>query len=96
MEQWIQTIGVIAGIVLPLWNIPLIARINPRTSSQDISLWWVMGVWVCIVLMAPSGFTSTDIVWRTFNYMNVLFFTLVMVCVLAYRKPRESQDQTVS
>lgn len=96
MEQWIQTIGVIAGVVLPLWNIPLIVRIIKRRSSQDISLWWAMGVWVCIILMAPSGFTSVDIVWRTFNYMNVFFFTLVAVCVLVYRKPREIRDQVSS
>jgi len=92
--QWIQTIGLIAGIVLPLWNIPLIVRIIKRKSSRDISLWWAMGVWVCIVLMAPSGFVSLDIVWKTFNYMNVFFFTLVAICVLVYRHPRGKNEQT--
>ena len=82
----IQTIGLIASIVLPLFNIPLIIKIIKRKSSQDISLLWAVGVWVCVVLMAPSGFISEDIVWRTFNYVNIVLFTVVFIVTVKYRK----------
>lgn len=81
-----EKIALIAAIILPLWNIPLIARIIKRKSSKDISLYWVLGVWVCFLLMAPSGFSSSDAVWRTFNIMNLILFTAVVIVVLAYRK----------
>ena len=82
----IQTIGLIAGVVMPLFNIPLIVRIIQRKSSADISLSWVMGVWVCALLMAPSGIMSKDIVWRCFNIVNLILFTGVVLAVLRYRK----------
>ncbi len=85
-DNLIDIVGLIAGIVLPLFNIPLIVKIIGRKSSRDISLCWVVGVWVCIILMAPSGFKSEDIVWRVFNYANVLLFTMVFVTVIKYRK----------
>jgi len=81
-----QKIALIAAIALPLWNIPLIARVIKRKSSADISIYWVMGVWVCFLLMAPQAFRSADIVWRAFNIMNLILFTAVVIVVLAYRK----------
>ena len=86
----IDKVAFVAAIVLPLFNIPLIMRIIQRRSSSDLSLWWVLGVWTCIVLMAPSGLQSEDIVWRVFNYGNVLLFTVVMVVTLKYRKTNDS------
>ena len=83
-----EKIALIASIILPLWNIPLIVRIIKRKSSRDISMYWVVGVWTCFVLMAPDGFVSEDLVWRTFNIVNFIFFTIVFVVVLAYRKKR--------
>ena len=83
-----EKIALIAAVVLPLFNIPLIMRVIQRKSSQDISLCWALGVWTCIVLMAPSAFRSQDIVWRTFNYFNVVLFTLVVIVTLRYRKGR--------
>jgi len=83
-----EKIAFVAAIVLPLFNIPLVMRMIQRKSSQDISLCWVLGVWTCILLMAPSGFRSQDIVWRTFNYTNVVLFTMVVVVTLRYRKGR--------
>jgi len=83
-----EKIALIASIVLPLWNIPLIVRIIKRKSSRDISMYWVVGVWTCFVLMAPDGFVSEDLVWRTFNIVNFIFFTIVFVVVLAYREKR--------
>jgi uncharacterized protein with PQ loop repeat len=81
-----EKIGLFAAIILPLWNIPLIVKIIRRRSSQDISLAWALGVWVCIILMVPSGLRSEDVVWRTFNIVNTIFFTAVMVVTLRFRK----------
>ena len=71
---------------MPLFNIPLIIRIIRRRSSADISVSWVMGVWICALLMAPSGFTSKDVVWRSFNIVNLVLFTGVVIAVWRYRK----------
>ncbi len=84
----IEKVAFIAAIVLPLWNIPLIVRVIKRKSSEDISIYWVMGVWICFLLMAPQAFASSDIVWRAFNIMNLILFTAVVITVLAYRKKR--------
>ena len=81
-----QKIALIAAIILPMWNIPLIVRIIKRKSSSDISLYWVLGVWSCFILMAPEALKSTDPVWRVFNIVNLIFFTTVAVVVLIYRK----------
>jgi len=82
----IQKIALVAAIVLPLWNIPLIVRVIQRKSSRDISLSWAVGVWICFAFMAPSGFTSTDLVWRVFNISNFILFSFVVITVLIYRK----------
>jgi len=82
----IEILGLVCAIGMPFWNIPLIARIIKRRSSADISLAWALGVWVCIILMAPSGFQSKDIVWRTFNIVNLVMFSAVVFFVLKYRK----------
>lgn len=82
---FVQTIGLVAGIILPLWNIPLIVRIQRRKSSQDISLPWALGVFVCLVLMFPSALLSSDIVFRTFSLVNIVLFTAVVVQVVRFR-----------
>jgi hypothetical protein len=46
----------------------------------------VMGVWICALLMAPSGVTSPDLVWRCFNIVNLITFTGVVIAVWRYRK----------
>ena len=81
----IETIGVIAAVVLPLWNIPLIIRIGRRRSSKDLSLWWTVGVFVCLLLMLPSGLTSTDLVFKVFSVVNVMLFGAVVIQVIRYR-----------
>jgi uncharacterized protein with PQ loop repeat len=86
MSEIFDKLGLIAAVVLPLWNIPMIARIIKRKSSQDISLAWAIGVWVCFALMFPNGLKSPDVVWRTFNIINMVFFTSVVVVTLKYRK----------
>ena len=88
-KELIDTLGFVAALILPLWNIPLIVRIIKRKSSRDISLWWALGVWFCFLLMAPSGFTSSDTVWRTFNITNMILFTVVVAVTLVYRKKQK-------
>ena len=78
-------LGMIAAVVLPLWNIPLILRIRARRSSKDVSLWWAVGVWVCLVAMVPSGLASPDRVFRLFTIVNIVLFSGVMVYVVRYR-----------
>jgi len=79
-------IGVVASVILPLFNIPLILRIVKRKSSRDISMTWVVGVWVCILLMTPTALTSKDLAFRLYGITNVLFFTLVFFFTAKYRK----------
>ena len=81
----IKLVGLIAAVVLPLWNIPLIARIRQRKSSKDISLWWTLGVFVCLLLMLPSGITSPDVVFRIFSLVNIVLFSVVVIHVVRYR-----------
>ena len=75
----------LAAFVLPFFNIPLILKIIKRKSSKDISMVWAVGVWVGILIMAPTGFSSSDMVWRIFNYTNIVMFTAVLFTVLKYR-----------
>ncbi|OGW90224.1 MAG: hypothetical protein A3A73_04885 [Omnitrophica bacterium RIFCSPLOWO2_01_FULL_50_24] len=82
----VEQIALVAAIVLPLWNIPLVVRIIKRKSSEDFSLAWAFGVWTCFVLMAPQAFFSPDLVWRVFNMVNLVLLTLVVLVVVLYRK----------
>ena len=82
----VEQVGLVASIGLPLWNIPLIIRIVKRRSSADLSMTWVMGVWVCSLLMVPSGFMSKDIVWRSFSVVNAVLFTGVVIAAFKYRE----------
>lgn len=81
----IRLIGLIAAIILPFWNIPLIVRIEKRKSSDDISLYWIFGVLVCFVLMFPAALISTDNVFKAFSIVNIILFTFVTVEVVRYR-----------
>ena len=80
----IKTLGLISGVLLPLFDIPLIWRVVKRRSSEDISLIWVVGVWFCIVGMTPASLTSKEIVWLVYGIVNFIFFTAVLVAVLWY------------
>lgn len=77
--------GMFAGIVMPLFNIPLVYKIWKRKSSSDISLTWALGVWSSILIMTPSAILSSDPVFRIFGIANMLLFSLVVVFVLKYR-----------
>ena len=92
MSHIVEILGLVGSVALPLFNIPLIYKMIKRKSSQDMSLVWVIGVWVCIVMMTPSGFTSDDVVWRTFSYFNITLFTCVMIVAVKYRNGHESNN----
>ena len=81
----LEKIALIAAIILPLWNIPLIIRIIKRKSAQDISISWALGVWTCFILMFPVAIKSKELVWRTYSIINLVCFTLVVVTVIVYR-----------
>ena len=83
--EQILELGMIASFLLPLFNIPLVLRIVKRKSSDDISLIWVSGVWICILLMTPRALVSTDLAFKLFGIMNLVFFTLVMFFTVKYR-----------
>lgn len=85
MDAWIQKIGMLSAIALPLFNIPLILRLLKRKSSKDFSVSWAVGVWVCIVLMTPQALRSSDAAFKTFGVVNLLFFSAVAFLVVRYR-----------
>lgn len=89
--DWVGGIGTVAGIILPLFNIPLIVKLVQRKSSADFSLSWAIGVWVCIVLMTPQALRSSDLAFRSFGAVNLVFFTMVVFFILKYR-PVPGQD----
>ena len=69
---------------MPIFNIPMIIRIVRRKSADDISLVWLFGVWLCILLMSPAAFMSHELSFRLFGYTNVIFFTGVVVVTVKY------------
>ncbi len=85
-----ETLGFWAAVMLPLWDIPLMVHVVRRQSSQDISLWWVWGLWGTSVLMAPSAFISGEKTAIGFNIVNVIMLTGVLVVVLKYRKGKNT------
>ena len=85
MRSAIHTIGMIAAIVLPFWNIPLILTIRRRRSSKDLSLAWALGVFACILAMLPSAIGSPDRIFQAFSLVNTVFFSAVVIHVVKYR-----------
>lgn len=81
----IKIIGIIAAVILPFWNIPLIMRIERRKSSKDISSVWAFGVIFCLILMFPSAIVSEDTVFKVFSIVNIIFFSIVVIQTLRYR-----------
>lgn len=86
MDVIIQKIGMLASVALPFFNLPLILRIIKRKSSEDISMIWAVGVWVCIVMMTPSALRSADLIFRVFGVANLILFSGVFVAALKYRR----------
>jgi len=86
VKDWIERVGMVAGVALPFFNIPLIIKLIKRKSSKDLSLSWALGVWICIVLMTPQALRSQDITFRLFGIVNIIFFSAVAFFVLKYRR----------
>ena len=76
--------GMVAAVVLPLWNIPLIVRIHHRKSSHDVSLWWAFGVLGCMLLMMPSALVSPDPVYKVFMLVNLALFGTLVTQIVRY------------
>jgi hypothetical protein len=85
-QDYVKYLGMLAAVGMPLWNIPLIARIVKRKSSQDISPIWAFGIWGCILLMLPSSLASSDPVLKVFGISNITLFSVVVVVVMRFRK----------
>lgn len=81
----LETLGLVAAITLPLWNIPLILQIRRRRSSKDVSVAWTFGVFACLLVMLPGGLRSPDPVYRAFTLVNAVLFSGVVAAVLRYR-----------
>ncbi len=90
MEQMslVEKIGIIGSVGLPLWNIPLIINICKRRSSADLSTSWLVGVWVCSLLMLPNGLASTDIVLKSFSIVNITLFSGVVIVAFKFRQKK--------
>ncbi len=88
----IKILGLASGILMPFFNIPLIARILRRRSSADISIVWVVGCWVCVMGMLPSSLRSADMVLRFFGITNAIFFTGVFASVLYFHPSTRSRS----
>ena len=84
MSDWIEKVGTVSGVALPLFNIPLILKLLKRKSSADFSLSWALGVWVCIVLMTPQALRSADVAFRSYGIVNIIFFSVVTFLVVRY------------
>ena len=77
--------GVAAGFVLPLFNLPLIFKIYRTKSAKDFSMVWAFGIWICLLLMLPQVILTPDLSFRVFGLSNFAFFSLVLIAVLRYR-----------
>ena len=86
--QALETLALIASVMMPLWNIPLIVRIVQRKSSKDLSVAWFLGVWICMLLMVPWAFVTKDIVLKVFSFVNVSLFSMVGFVIFKYRKKK--------
>ena len=84
--QVVNKIGMLAAVVLPFFNIPLILRIRKRRSSEDISLVWVFGVWISLLCLEPAALLSRDLNFKLFSTVNLIFFSLVVFYVVRYKK----------
>lgn len=85
MKDFALYIGMVAGLILPLFNLPLVFKIYRTKSAKDFSLIWGVGIWICLLLMLPQVILTPDLSFRVFGLANFAFFTLVLIAVLRYR-----------
>ncbi len=84
--QPLEMLALIASVVMPLWNIPLVVRIVQRKSSGDLSLAWLWGVWLCMLLMVPWAVVTKEVVLKVFSLVNFILFSSVVLVVVKYRQ----------
>lgn len=89
-KSWIEILGFVASVILPFFNIPLIYRMIQRKSSEDLSLVWVIGVFVCIAALFPAAWNSPDRMFRVFEIFNLIFFSAVTFFTIWYRIKKKS------
>ncbi|MFH0754382.1 MAG: hypothetical protein V2A70_07440 [Candidatus Omnitrophota bacterium] len=83
-----ETLALLASVIMPLWNIPLIVKIVRRKSSGDLSLAWMWGVWFCMLLMLPWAVMTRDLVLKVFSTVNFVLFSGVVLAGVKYHKGR--------
>ena len=88
IDHAIKIVGVVASVVLPLFNIPLILKIRKRGSSKDFSLTWTFGIMGCTLLMMPSVLVTPDIVFKAFGIINFISFSTVMFYILKHHRDK--------
>src|ERR1044071_8006933 len=91
----LETVGIVSGVLMPFFNIPLVLRILRRLSSEDISLVWVIGAWFCVMGMLPQSLRSPDPALQAFGIVNAVFFSGVLVTVL-YFHPSINRSQRLT
>lgn len=79
-------LGVVAGFILPLFNIPLAWKIYKLKSAKNISFLWAVGVWICVVLILPQVLLSPDWSYKIFGIVNFILFSIVFFLVCRFRK----------
>jgi uncharacterized protein with PQ loop repeat len=84
--QPLELLALVASVVMPLWNIPLMVQIVRRKSSSDLSLFWAWGVWLCMLLMIPWAIITKELVLKVFSSVNFVLFSGVVFVVMKYRK----------
>lgn len=78
-------LGLWSSIALPFFNIPLMVRLYKRKSSEDLSLIWVVGVFLCLLGILPDALESQDFTYKVFGITNVSFYSGVTFLALYYR-----------
>ena len=81
---WVKALGMASAVLMPFFDIPLMARVIRRRSSEDISLVWVVGIEACILGMLPSSVISVDPILRVFGVVNAVLFSAAFLAVLWY------------
>ncbi len=84
-NSFIDQLGMLASIALPIFNIPLMLRLFQRKSSDDLSMTWVLGIFFCLLFMLPAGLKSSDQVFKLFSILNLVMFSGVTYLALYYR-----------
>jgi uncharacterized protein with PQ loop repeat len=85
LSDLIAAAGIVASVIMPLFNFPLVYKIWKRKSSTDISLVWALGIWFSILLMLPASLISPDPVFKVFGILNFILFSGVVIAVLKFR-----------